>query len=284
MSSLLEIILPVRNAKTGEPLARTVASLAAQTDREFGVLLCDSFSAAKPDPLVEIQGQLTAAGISVRRATTPFELRRIELWNWAHAQSQAEWLKPLFAGDQLKPGCVERLKQFISRQSGAQVIRFEFDLEPVNANGSPAIPRGPSVETRLNPAEFLNYFPAQVNWPADSVNMAFRRTAWLGAGGYSVHLPGCAALNLNVTLALHHGLDCLPESLATRPSADKLSLNGSGGGRVNLWLESWLVLLQARNYCKAAKLPWPDHAVRRGVWKQMTGYPSNSRLVRLPYD
>ena len=95
-----------------------------------------------------------------------------------------------------------------------------------------------------------------MDWLAGYVNFAYRRTAWLAAGGYCPQLPGCAALNLNVTLALHHGLENLSESLATPASDQSFSLNAGDCARVNLSLELWLVLRQARNYCLAAKLPW----------------------------
>ncbi len=88
------------------------------------------------------------------------------------------------------------------------------------------------------------------------MTLAYRGTAWLAAGGYCPQLPGCAGLNLNVTLALHHGLENLPEPLAA-PAADQPArLNVGDSARVNLPLELWLVLRQARNYCLAAKLPW----------------------------
>ena len=89
--------------------------------------------------------------------------------------------------------------------------------------------------------------------------MAYRRIAWQAAGGLiSVQLPGCAFLNLNVIMALHHPLENIHEPLVTVDAASELPLNENHNGRVNLWLELWLILRQARNYCLAAKLPWPQ--------------------------
>ena len=90
MSAGLEIIIPVRNGSQG--LLQTTAALAAQTDRRFAVLLSDDFSATGPAQIDEAQHELTAAGIAVRRLRPPRGLRRLEHWNWAHAQSRAGWL------------------------------------------------------------------------------------------------------------------------------------------------------------------------------------------------
>jgi|SRR5882724_792842 len=246
MSPALEIIVPLRNP--GAELAPTVASLVSQTDHDFSVLLCDNFLATGFEPVAAAQKQIAAAGIAVRCVKPPFELRRIEHWNWAHAESRAEWLKPLTPGDTLKPAYIQQLKQRISQQPKAQIVRCGLEMEP----GAPA----PTIQASLTPAEFLNFFPAQMEWLAGSVNMAYRRTAWLAAGGYCPQLPGCASLNLNIILALHHGLENVPETLAIPATDQPISLNASDITRVNLPLELWLVLRQARNFCLAAKLPW----------------------------
>jgi hypothetical protein len=253
MSPALEIIIPLHNP--GAELATTVASLVSQTDPEFGILLSDNFSTTGLDHLDQAQKKLAAAGIPVRCVKPPFELRRIEHWNWAHAESRAEWLKPLPPGGVLKPAYVQQLKQRISQQPKAQLVRCGLETEPAD-DGSRDDTQAPPARASLTPAEFLEYFPARMEWIAGSVNMAYRRTAWLAAGGYCPQLPGCAGLNLNVTLALHHGLENLPEPLAMPGLNQPTSLNAVGGTRVNLPLELWLILRQARNYCLAAKLPW----------------------------
>src|SRR5258707_10190306 len=132
MSPALEIIIPLHNP--GAELARTATSLALQTGRGFEVLLCDNFSTTGLDHLVEAQKQLAAAGIPVRFVKPPFELRRIEHWNWAHAESRAEWLKPLPPGAALKPAYVRQLKQRVSQQPKAQLVRCEFEIESAGSD------------------------------------------------------------------------------------------------------------------------------------------------------
>ncbi len=252
MNAELEIIIPVRNPD--QRLARSAASLAAQTDRQFSVLLSDNGSTSGLNHIKEAQQQLAAVGIPVRRVQAPGEMTRVEHWNWAHAQAQADWLKPLPMGGELKPVYVEALNQRIHQQPQARLVRCdaevrtEWGLETV---------RAPFAQTSISPADLMNYFPAQVRWLAASSNIAYQRVAWLAAGGCSVQLPGCAFLNLNVIMALHHPLENIHEPLVTVDLAGELPLNENHIGRVNLWLELWLILRQAQNYCLAAKLPWP---------------------------
>ncbi len=253
MNTELEIIIPVRNPD--ERLARTVASLAAQTDRQFSVLLSDGGSTSGLKQLKEAQQQLVAIGISVRRVQAPGELNRLEHWNWAHAQAQAQadWLKPLPAGGELKPAYVEALKQRVHQQTQAQFIRCDAD---VRTEWGLETVRAPFPQSSISAMDFPNYFPARIRWLATGSNMAYRRLAWQSAGGYSSQLPGCAFLNLNVILALHYGMENIHESLVAVELTGELTLNENHNGRVNLWLELWLILRQARNYCLAAKLPW----------------------------
>ena len=109
-------------------------------------------------------------------------------------------------------------------------------------------------------------FRARSTWRANA-------PAWLAAGGYAAQLPARAALNLNVILALHYGVENLPEPLAFVNSTEPAGLNGNVGGRVNSVLEMWLILRQARNYCLATKLPWPKKRVLPAVFAAaLTGH------------
>jgi len=251
MNTALEIILPVENA--GRGLAQTAAALAAQTSRDFGVLL------GEPDfhgrlPIVEdAERQLTEAGIAVRRIKSPCPLKPIELWNWTHAQSHAHWLKLLLPGQLLGPAYVESLRQRIRHRPKAQFVRC--DLESRTEWGVER-QSAPFDQTFVTPAEFLQFFPSQIDWLSQSANFAYSRTAWRAIGGYPPNLPACAALNLNVLLALHFGIENIPETLVSAESVNGSRLNEMRRTRVNRLLELWAILRQAKNYCLAAKLPW----------------------------
>jgi len=251
MTPTLEILIPAGNPDDG--LAQTAASLAAQTDRRFEVLLGENFSPAAREHLNEAEKQLLAAGITVRRANAPFEMKRLEYWNQAHSQARADWLKPLLPGEILKPEYIAQLRRRLEEKPQAQLVRCDAEL---HTEWGREIVRAPFSECSITVAEFGDYFPARVDWICRAANVAYSRLAWLAAGGYCNQLPGFASLNLNVTLALHHGLENIADPLVSVESADRLPLNESGGERVNLSLELWLILRQARNYCKASKVPW----------------------------
>jgi len=265
MPSWLEIIVPVRNP--GAKLLETGASLAAQTERGFGVVLSDNCSTSGRDILGQFCDAMDSANIPVRRVQPPYGLGRVQHWNWAHGQGKAEWLKPLFVGDLLKPDYVERLCRRVATRPRAQIVRCEFEI---NVAGTITVAAAaPFKQENLTPAEFLNYFPKLGNWLGGPINVAYRRAAWQAVGGYPVHLPACADLKLNATLALRHGLEIIHESLAVFQLHEQRFSSGIRKRRVNGCLELWLILRQMRNYCLSMNLPWPEFGVARGVARQL---------------
>lgn len=264
MSSWLEIIIPVRNP--GSKLLETGASLVAQTDRGFGVVISDNFSTAGQDILLKFFGEMECAGIPVRQVKPSFEMGRVPHWNWAHGEGKAEWLKPLFVGDLLKPAYVQRLRERIETRPDAQIVRCEFEFRGANQI---QVTSAPFAQERLAPAEFLTHYPARGNWIGGPINVAYRRDAWQSVGGYPPQLPACADLKLNAMLALRHGLEVIHENLATFQLHEQRFSHGITRRRVNGCFEVWLILRQMRNYCLAANLPWPKHGVRHGVTQQL---------------
>jgi hypothetical protein len=253
MNPELEILLPAHGSPTR--VMQTAVSLAAQTDRKFSVLLGE----AAANSMSEAQALLTKAGIKVRCLTPPSGLKAVEHWNWLHSESRAEWLKLLLPGDQLCPAFVDRLRQRFTARPAAQLIRC--NVEQRTDWGLRTL-RAPFTESAIAPATFANYLHGRLDWISQSLNVAYRRTAWTAIGGYSTQLPACAALNLNVILALHHGLENVPEPLVMDHAENSPELNEPRGGWVNHWLETWLVLRQARYHCVGANILWK----KRWLW------------------
>jgi len=251
MTPTLEILIPVKNPD--ERLVQTAASLAAQSDRSFAVRLSDNCSQTGAEHIENAARQLTAAGITVHLTKTSREIKRLEHRNLIHSEAQADWLKLVHAGDILQTSYVEQLRRRIVEQPQAALIRCDAELQTEWGSDTA---RAPFKEPRITAARVADYFPASVVWLSHAANIAYSRLAWLEAGGYSNHLPGFASLNLNLTLALHHGVENIAAPLVRVESADRLPLNESAGERVNLPLELWLILRQARNYCLAAKVHW----------------------------
>lgn len=251
MTPTLDILIPAKNPDAR--LVQTAASLAAQTDRSFVVRLSDNCSQTGVENIDEAARQLAAAGITVHRTKTPREIKRIEHRNLVHSEAQADWLKPVHAGDILAADYVEQLRRRLVEQPQAALVRCDAELQ---TDWGLDTVRAPFKDPRIPAARVADYFPAKVEWLCRAANVAYSRLAWLEAGGYSNHLPGFASLNLNLTLALHHGVENIAAPLVRVESADRLPLNESAGERVNLPLELWLILRQARNYCLASKVPW----------------------------
>jgi hypothetical protein len=246
MDLWLEIIVPVAGSDGG--LAKTVTSLVSQTKLNYGVVLSQNGAATRAGEVDDAERQLVKAGIPVRRTRTHFELNPIEHWNWAHAQGRAEWLKMLLPGERLKPAYVEKTWQRIQARPRTMVIRCDLAM---GTEWGGQILKAPFDGEVISSVEFLHHFPDRVRWVERSINVAYRRAAWRATGGYAVHLPESAALNLNVILALHHGLENIAEPLV---ECDEEDGKNAGTGWIRRWAETWLVLRQAQNYCLAAGL------------------------------
>jgi hypothetical protein len=189
----------------------------------------------------------------------------VEHWNWAHAQAESEWLKPLFVGDLLMPAYVARVLERVDAGTKTSLIRVELEWRtPTFTNTSPA----PTKKTSLTPAEYLQFFPGFGNWLGGPVNMAYRRIAWRATGGYAVHFAACADYNLYIRLALENGIEIIHEYLAVLQIHNQRFSHGITRRRVNGFFELWLMLRLARNYCQTTKLPWPQNGIRTGLWKQ----------------
>lgn len=264
MSAFLEVIIPVRNP--GEKLLESAASLAAQTDRDFGVVLSDNGSTSGLEWIAQACATLGAAGIPVRQVRPRLALGRVEHWNWAHSQATADWLKPLFVGDLLAPAYVARLRERALARPAARFIRCEFEMRSPQ---STSVTRVPFAQSSLTPSEFLDHYPQGGNWIGGPVNVAYHRAAWQVAGGYLPQLPACADLELYVMMILRHGLETIPEPLAIFQLHDQRFSHGITRRRVNGCFELWLILRQARNYCRNQKLPWPRAAVAAGMGTQL---------------
>lgn len=274
---IIEIVMPVRNP--GEPLRDSVDSLLAQTDRGFTVLLSDNQTSKGADLLEAARAALIAGGVTVRLVRTPFELGRVEHWNWSHHQSTGDWIKPLFVGDMLKPEYIACLRKRIIENPAARVARCRFEIaypDRVEDLGELPFP-----DERLAPGELLRHYPGRGNWLGGPINFAFERSAWRASGGYPTQLPVAADLCLYAGLALRHGIELLPEKLATFQLHNQRFTHGLRDRRVDLTFELWMILSTLRNYCLETGLPWPRWGIVAAVWEQWKHeywYPFRKRV------
>ncbi len=209
MLTSLEVILPLRNPPA--EFLQTVASLLAQDDRDFQVLLSDNYSRTGREHLDAAVDQLRGAGIPVRVVRPPLELGRVEHWNWAHLEATAAWVKPIFAGDWLAPGYVRQLRAGTAAHPDCRYAFTNFVLHRV----------GKPPETSASPWAG-GYHPATVMrdrvlthgmqfGPPSAA--AFAREAFVLLGGYPTTLPICADSVLFCKLAARFGVLGLAEPL-----------------------------------------------------------------------
>lgn len=205
----LEVLIPIRNPT--EVFAQTIDSLAAQTDKNFAVLISDNFSTQGAEHLEAALEKLTAAGIAARKIQPATELGRVEHWNWLHQASQADWFKPLFAGDWLEPIYMTRLHETIAANPHCRYVfcnGFHHipGREPFTVPNTWGGPFRPPVVMQ----DIVLRFGMQFGPPSAA---AYERTAYFQAGGYDVALPICADSYLFCKMAALFGAIGMPEKL-----------------------------------------------------------------------
>lgn len=200
----IDIIIPLRNPTA--VLSKTVESLITQADRGFGVLLSDNHSTNGIELIDAAIEMLKDAAISVRVIRPPSALGRVEHWNWAHFQSEADWLKPLFAGDWLEPGFISTLRIGIT---ACPECRFFITRYTVHRHGQAplSVSLSPFFGSNFRPAAEMRPYVLRYGMqfgPPSAV--AYSRTAFIAAGGYCSSLPICADSLLFCTLASLFGV------------------------------------------------------------------------------
>jgi hypothetical protein len=205
---MIEVILPLRNPL--DVLHKTAELLAAQTDREFSVLISDNHSTSGREHMETAAKVLREAGLAVRVIQPPQALERVEHWNWAHYQSRAAWLKPLFAGDWLEPAYIGRLREAIAADPRC---RYVFSNSYYHAGDAPPV----TGENRSGPyrppaywQDIVLRYGMQFGPPSAA---AYERTAFMALGGYPTTLPITADSLFFCTLAARFGATGLAEPL-----------------------------------------------------------------------
>jgi hypothetical protein len=206
----IEILIPLRNPT--EVLAQTIKSLVGQTERNFSVLISENHSTEGLDHVKGAEAMLLGAGIEYRLVRPPRACGRVEHWNWAHSQSGADWLKPLFVGDWLEPQATARWRDTIAAYPQARFIHFGYQYH--GRDDSPITNVDHCVPRFRPPAEMNDYvlrFSQQFG-PPTAVLLA--REAIAAAGGFRPMLPICADSLFFCELAIQFGAVGIPEVLS----------------------------------------------------------------------
>ena len=205
----LEVILPLRNPTA--VIAQTAESLATQTDRRFSVLLSDNHSAKGGEFIAAAAARLLSVGLVVRTVKPPFELGRVEHWNWAHHESGGDWLKPVFAGDWLELDYVARLRAGIAANPGCRYVFASYVYHRGADKPLPVV--SPWAGRFRSAAEMRNNvlrYGMQFGPPSAA---AIERNAFIAVGGYPTTLPICSDSLMFCALASRYGVLGIAEPL-----------------------------------------------------------------------
>jgi glycosyltransferase involved in cell wall biosynthesis len=205
----LEIILPLRNPTN--VLEQTAKSLVTQSDRRFSVLLSDNHSTKGGEWIDAAAAQFQAAGITVRRVRPPFELGRVEHWNWAHHEATGDWVKPVFAGDWLEKDYVQKLRAAALANPGCRYIYVSFvihrmDVPPETVRSAWA----GKFKSAAEMEQVVLRYGMQFGPPSAA---AYEREAFIEVGGYPTALPICSDSLMFCAMASRYGALGLTDAL-----------------------------------------------------------------------
>jgi hypothetical protein len=254
----LEIILPLRNPTA--VIEGTVKSLAAQTDRRFSVLLSDNFSTSGGEFFSSAEKQFEAAGISVRRVRPPFEIGRVEHWNWAHHEAHAEWLKPVFAGDWLEPDYIAKLRLASLTNPTCRYVYSSYVLHRVGylPLTVKSVWSGGFRSAREMQEVVLRY-GMQFGPPSAA---AYEKSVFVTCGGYATSFPICADSLLFCAIASHFGALGLAEPLCNFNIHGARFSTGLGEKRRDTFRETltYHSMIAYRAWAERAGFAWSSFA------------------------
>jgi hypothetical protein len=213
---MIEIIIPLHNPS--DNLIRMVDSILQQDTRNFSILLSDNHSTSGKLLIEKSVDKLSKAGLAVRLVRPPMELKKIEHWNWAHFQSRATWLKPLYSGDWLEPDYMATVLREMAANPlcsylYCNAIRYTAPATPGKPSRATP-PNLPGEATEIRTAFTGRYFSGaemrkqlfRLNQPFGPPSVAtYKREAFLALGGYRTTLPVFADSLLFQTMALRFG-------------------------------------------------------------------------------
>ena len=274
MSHSFEIVIPARNPT--EILEKTIASLLAQSDRDFSVLISDNFSAKGVERLLQAQEALQRANLPVRMIRPPEELGRIEHWNWSHRQAQADWIKPLFVGDWLEPHYVRQMRAAMHGSPEVDIIGCSFAAHHADGTIDDALCHGGF----RSPEEALAAACEEGNCFGGPVNHCFRKLAFDLVGGYPPALPVSADFWLILMLAVRKGIVTCSDILGHFNYHSARFSTNFPWTRINGDRELFIILLAATSAADFAEIPVPLH-VRNRFFARLLKRQVKAKFTRL---
>lgn len=180
----IEIVCPIRNG--GQNFAATLKSLCAQRGANRHILISDNFS-TDTQPWRETLAEMT--GWSVRIVQPPEELGRVEHWSWACAQSAAEIIKPVMAGDQLEPTALDQFEKAFDESPGCS---FAFGQTRIREHDKELMVSPPCAAGEIERDRFVELSLKHFNFTGTLSAVAFRGAALRGVLPFDGRWPWTA--------------------------------------------------------------------------------------------
>lgn len=258
---MLEVLIPIRNP--AEVFERTIDSLLAQTHREFSVLLSDNYSTSGTERITQAATRLAAGGIATRTIRPPWELGRVQHWNWLHHQSAAEWLKPLFVGDWLEPDCLAVCRETMAEDPAALFLFFYFRRHSGTAD---ELCDCAGLQGRLEPARAAELAILDSNFVGGPINVLYRRAAFEAAGGHTTALALLADFDLYARLSFQVPTRAIPRVLGHFLLHEhRFAKRGSGTQRESMNAELLVLTASLRYAATLSSLPIPAGRFARRI-------------------
>ncbi len=131
-----QVVCPVRNG--GPAFRDTLLSLADnRAGAQPGLLISDNHS-TDGSPWRDVLDRLAGWQVSILQPLR--EMGRVEHWNWAFAQAEADIIKPMTAGDWLRPGYGAKAMELFTRHAEVSLVfcRTEVqELDKIFLEGAP---------------------------------------------------------------------------------------------------------------------------------------------------
>lgn len=134
---MIDVIIPAYNAS--KTLGRALASLAAQTDKDFRVMVVDDCSDGRSEESLLRTGVWDGnhnLGLDISLLRTPENVGAGMARQYGIDNTDGEWITFLDADDVLMPYAIEAFKVIIANNPDANVIHSAFYKQEIGEDGS----------------------------------------------------------------------------------------------------------------------------------------------------
>jgi glycosyltransferase involved in cell wall biosynthesis len=270
MLPLVSVCIPTYNG--AKYLRECLDSVLAQTFTDFDVLIVDDKSS---DTTLDIAQEYASRDSQIKIIANPSNLGLVGNWNRCVELAQGEWIKFVFQDDLIAPNCLE--KMLSASRAGTGIIScnrnfiFESDIPEADREYYLSLPSldklFPGI-TEISAQDYcetiLNYINRiYLNFVGEPTAVMLHRSVFYRFGFFNSYLIQACDLEFWARVAVHTGINHVPETLATWRvhKGSTTNINQESRNYLKNTLE-WLIILQDFAYHPIYQ-PLRDAASRR---------------------